>query len=90
MGPYAGVTSASRRVDRRSSGSAGWITGSSGLVIAAAARRRRNTRLDPGSFVVVMLKAIVCPDLVTMWPANYLQGPETTVVWVGCETTRHS
>jgi hypothetical protein len=28
----------------------------------------------PESFVVVMLKAMVGPDLVTLWPANYLQG----------------
>jgi hypothetical protein len=44
------------------------------LVIGAAVRRRRNTRLDPRSFVVVMLKAMVGPDLVTLWPVNYLQG----------------
>ena len=65
MRPYAGVMSASRRVDRRSSASSGWITAANGLVIGAAVRRRRNIRLDPGSLVVVMLKAMVGPDLVT-------------------------
>ena len=68
------MNSATGRVDSRSSGSVGCITGSSGFVIAAPVRRRRNTRLEPGSFVVVMLKAMMGPDLVTLWPANYLQG----------------
>lgn len=68
------ATSPSRSVDRRSSGSAGWITGSSGFVIGGAVRRRRNSRLDAGSFVVVILKAIMGPDLATRWPVNFLQG----------------
>lgn len=66
MRPYAGVRSASRRVDSRSSASSGWITAANGFVIGAAVRRRRNIRLEPGSFVVVMLKAMVGPDLVTL------------------------
>lgn len=65
--PRCGVSdSASRRVFRRSSASSGWITGSSGFEIGAAVRRRRKIRLDPGSLVVVMLKAMVRPDLVIL------------------------
>jgi hypothetical protein len=90
MRPCAGVNSASGRVDRRSSGSAGWITGSSGFVIGAAAGRRRNTRLDPGSFVVVMLKAMMGPDLVTLWPANYLQGLRPPSYGWAARRPRHS
>ena len=66
MRPYAGVRSASRRVDSRSRASSGWITAANGFVIGAAVRRRRNIRLEPGSFVVVMLKAMVGPDLVSL------------------------
>jgi hypothetical protein len=88
-GSLCGCQISSRRVDSRSSGSAGWITGSSGLVIGAAVRRRRNTRLDSGSFVVVMLKVMVGPDLVTLVASQLSAWAETTVVWVGCETARH-
>jgi hypothetical protein len=66
MRPYACVKSPSRRVERRSSGSTGRISGCSGFVIGAAVRRRRNTRLDPGSFVVMILKAMMGPDPVTL------------------------
>jgi hypothetical protein len=36
--------------------------------------------------VVMMLKAMVGPDLVTL-TSQLAAGAETTAVWVGCETT---